>query len=136
MIVVKEYAAFEEYFCDHPLLSEYEGKQRAMGKFLTDSKVAELKIALEDKYTTYDDTTDERFYKYAPEPKKGDFYRCTNDPVSGAILAEDFDEDFLIDIPKDGRKFVCALLLDLVTAYGRKALTGDKTTSTATIVIP
>lgn len=112
---------FHEYYCSHPILSEYEGKQRAHGKFLTPEKITEMKQALGDKFTTFQDTKDEGEYNYV-----ADFVLKPEE--------DEYDEDFVIDPPRDGRWFTGALIGDFVKEFGRKAVPGDVFTSLATIM--
>lgn len=108
---------FHEYYCSHPILSEYEGKQRAHGKFLTPDKILEMKQALDGKFTTFQHTKDEGEYNYVAD-----------------LTSEEDDEDFVIDPPRDGRWFTGTLIGDFVKEFGRKAVPGDVFTSLATIV--
>lgn len=131
---VDRYGLVKEYICAHALLSEYEGRQRQLAKFLTMAKVKALVKALPPSAsTTYDKTTDREFYKYKPEPEGGDFFQRTT-TLSG-VEVEESDEEFVVHPPNDGRRFACALVHDFVKMYGRKAKTGDVSTSQAYIAV-
>lgn len=124
----------KEFFCDHALLSMYRGKQRPIGKFLTMAAVKALSDAVGTSVlTTHDKQTDRKDYRYKKEPVGGDFFkRYTNDK---GVETTESDEEFVVNLPADGRRFACALLLDFVKEFGRKARTGDVTTSSAYIVV-
>lgn len=133
-VVDPKHGRVKEYFCDHSLLASYVGKQRALGKFLTKAMVTSLVNAVPpNPSTTYDKAGDREHYQYKKEPSRGDFFRIST--LASGVEVEESDEEFTIEPPKDGRKFVCALLHDFVLKYGRKAKTGDVTTSQAYIVV-
>ena len=121
VLIVQNFHVFHEYYCSHPILSEYQGKLRAHGKFLAPEKIIEMKQALDGKFTTFQDTNDEGKYKYV-----ADFVLQAGN--------EEYDEDFVIEPPSDGRWFTGALIADFVKQFGRKAVPGDVFTSSATIV--
>lgn len=124
----------KDFICNHALLSEYEGRQRPLAKFLTMAKVKALVEAVpSNALTTHDKAVDRKFYRYKKEPEGGDFYKRTTLP-SGVVM-EEFDEEFVVHTPNDGRRFACALVHDFVVEYGRKANTGDVSTSQAYIAV-
>lgn len=131
---VDRYGLVKDFFCDHSLLSEYEGRQRQLAKFLTMAKVNALVDAVPSGvFTTYDKKTDRKFYKYKKEPEGGDFFKRST--TSSGVEVEESDEEFVVQTPNDGRGFACALLHDFVVKYGRKAKTGDVSTSQAYIAV-
>lgn len=131
---VDQYGLVKDFLCAHPLLGEYEGRQRQLGKFLTMPKVKALVDAVPPSVsTTYDKKTDRKFYRYKKEPEGGDFYQRITLP--SGVQVEESDEEFVVHTRNDGRVFICALLHDFVVKYGRKAKTGDVSTSQAYISV-
>ena len=134
LTAVDKYGRVKEFFCEHRLLASFKGRQRPLGKFLTTRMVTSLVNAVpSDDSTTYDKAGDREYYKYQKEPEMGDFFQISTLP--SGVEVEEFDEDFMVETPKDGRKFSCALLHDFFVKYGREAKTGDVSTSQAYIVL-
>ena len=135
VIAFDPYGTVKEFICDHDLLSEYDGKQRPLAKFLTKSKVEALEEEVPPSvFTTYNKAWDRNSYKYKKEPKGGDFHKRTT-LSSGVEVEESDSEEFAVDLPNDGRVFAQALLYDFVVKHGRKAKTADVSSSQAYISV-
>lgn len=118
VVVTDDHGTLTELYCAHPLLSGFVGKQRPLAKFLTKSLVRKLQQCVPvDNHTTYNKKWDRKLYKHTAEPEHGDLD----------------DDDFAVGPFRDGRRFAQALLLDFVKEFGREAVTGDNTTSSASI---
>lgn len=134
VFVKDKYGTVKEFYCDHSLLHEYKGRQRPLAKFLTTGKVRQLEAAVPaGALTSYDKTGDKRHYRYRKEPDGGDFFKRFT--TSNGVEVTESDEEFVVDVPKDGRWFACELLFDFIKKYGRPAKTGDVTTSQAWITV-
>lgn len=117
---VDQHGAFVHWSIQNPIFHEYVGKQRDLGKFLTNEKVACIKQALRIlPCTTYTKASDRDVYNYVEEPTDGDFDA----------------EEFSLDRVVDGREEICALLHDFCEQEGEIAKAGEEFTSTAFIQV-